>query len=413
MAEILVTILIMVLCLICEGFFSGSEIGVISADRAKLRQQAAKGSRGAKLALSMLKKPEWLLSTTLIGTNIAVVTNTTIATALMIQLFGEKGSLLAIVLVAPLIWVFGEIVPKSVFQQKANVLTPKVIFVLKFFSYLFFPVLVVFSFLARLLSRLAGTKPEGENPFTLREEIMTMIQMSPDKADIELHEQKMIRQLFDFGETSAREIMVPLVDVICIEQGTDCEEAQRLARERAHKRLPVYAKRVDKIVGMLNTLDLLGVDPDAPIKPFIKPVDYVPGSRRIQDLLLDLRRDGNMMAVVVDEFGGGDGIVTVEDIVEEVVEDIQDEYDDKEEPVQWFRKIAEREYMVSARVDLDTLSEEIGIDLPAGNYASLGGFLLDKSQDIPKVGDVIGYKESSFTITDASPQAIQEIRVRW
>jgi len=117
MIEILVTVLVMVLCLICEGFFSGSEIGVVSANRVKLRHDAAKGSRGAQLALTMLKKPEWLLSTTLVGTNIAVVTNTTIATALMIQLFGEKGSLLAVVLVAPLIWVFGEIVPYQAVHQ--------------------------------------------------------------------------------------------------------------------------------------------------------------------------------------------------------------------------------------------------------------------------------------------------------
>jgi CBS domain containing-hemolysin-like protein len=164
---------------------------------------------------------------------------------------------------------------------------------------------------------------------------------------------------------------------------------------------------------LINTLDLLGVDPDEPIKPYIKPVDYVPGSRTIQDLLLDLRSDANMMAVVVDEFGGADGIVTVEDIVEEVVEDIQDEYDVQETPAQWVRKIAEQDYMVSARIDLDTLSEQIGIELPSGNYASLAGFLLDKSQDIPMVGEVIDYKEFSFTITGASRQAIQEIRVRW
>lgn len=413
MDEILVTLLVMAICLICEGFFSGSEIGVVSADRAKLRHEAAKGSRGAQLALSMLKKPEWLLSTTLVGTNIAIVTNTTMATALMIQLFGDKGSLLAVVLVAPFIWVFGEIVPKSIFQQKTDVMTPRAIFVLKFFSYLFYPILVVFSHLARLLSRLVGTKAEGENPFTLREEIITMIGMSPDEGDIEPGEQQMIRQLFDFGETAAREIMVPLVDVIGIEQGASCGAAQSLAAEKAHKRLPVYSKRVDKITGLLNTLDLLGLDPDEPIKPYIKPVDYVPGSRTIQDLLLDLRSDANMMAVVVDEFGGADGIVTVEDIVEEVVEDIQDEYDVQEKPAQWVRKIADQDYMVSARIDLDALSEQIGIALPSGNYASLAGFLLDKSQDIPMVGEVIDYKEFSFTITGASRQAIQEIRVRW
>ena len=161
MAEILVVLLVMFICLVCEGFFSGSEIGVVSADRAKLRHEAAKGSKGAELALSMLKRPEWLLSTTLVGTNIAIVTNTTVVTALLIESFGEKGSLLAVLVVASFIWVFGEIVPKSIFQQKTDVITPKAIFVLKFFSYLFYPILVVFSYLAGLLSRLVGTKKGG------------------------------------------------------------------------------------------------------------------------------------------------------------------------------------------------------------------------------------------------------------
>ena len=169
--DITLTLAIMIFCLIAEGFFSGSEIGVVSADKMKLRHDAAKGSKGARLALKMLDEPEWLLSTTLVGTNIAVVTNTTMATGLMMQLFGPAYSWLAIVFVAPLIWVFGEIVPKSVFQQRADALTPRTIFALRFFSYLFYPILAVFSFLARLLSRLVGGGHQENNPFTLREEI--------------------------------------------------------------------------------------------------------------------------------------------------------------------------------------------------------------------------------------------------
>jgi CBS domain containing-hemolysin-like protein len=413
MTDILITALVMLLCLLSEGFFSGSEIAVVSADRNTLRHEAAKGSRGARLALSMLKRPEWLLSTTLIGTNISVVTNTTMATALMIQLFGETGSLLAVVLVAPLIWVFGEIVPKSVFQQKAGVLTPKVIFILKACSYLFFPILVVFSFLARLLARAAGDDPDQRNPFALRQEIMTMILMSPDEGDIEPHEQTMIRRLFDFGETSVREVMVPLVDVVGVERGASCRQAARIAKAQAHKRLPVYAERVDRIVGVLDTLELLGIGPNQPIEPYIKPVDYVPGSRSIQDLLVEMRNEGRMMAVVVDEFGGADGIVTIEDIVEEVVEDIRDEFDAHETPTQWLRKIADHDYLVSARMDLDELTDALSIELPSGNYTSLAGFLLDRSQDVPEVGQVIEYKGISFTIIQSTPQAIREIRIMW
>ena len=138
MGDVLVTLLVMAICLVAEGFFSGSEIGIVSADRIKLRADAAKGSRGAQLAIKMLGKPEWLLSTTLVGTTIAGVTSTTMATALVLQLLGPEFSWLAVVLVAPLIWVFGEIVPKSVFQQRADTITPQAIYVLRFFSRVFF-----------------------------------------------------------------------------------------------------------------------------------------------------------------------------------------------------------------------------------------------------------------------------------
>ncbi len=181
--DVLPALLIIALCLVTEAFFSGSEIGVVSADRMKLRHEAAKGSRGAKLALEMLEKPEWLLSTTLVGTNISVVISTTVATAMMIQLFGEAYSWLAIPLVAPLIWIFGEIVAKSIFQQLADSLTPKVAFILRGAAYVFLPILAVFSVTTRFLTRLLGDRAT-KNPFTLREEIATMMEMSAAEGDI-------------------------------------------------------------------------------------------------------------------------------------------------------------------------------------------------------------------------------------
>jgi len=412
MNDILPTLGIMLVCLLLEGFFSGSEIGVISADRLRLRHDAAKGSRGARLALAMLERPEWLLCTTLVGTNIAVVTNTTMATALMFELFGEAGGWLAVVLVAPLIWVFGEIVPKSVFQQRADLFTPRVIFPLKFFSWLFFPLLAVFSVLTRFTARLVGSTGR-RGPFTLREEIAALLQMSGVGGDIHQHEKTMIRRLFDFEETPVREVMTPLIDVVGIGQDARCAEAMRFAREKDHKRFPVYDGRIDRIVGVINALDLLGADPEAPIGPYVRPADYVPASRSIQALLLDMQRERHQIAVVVDEFGGAEGIVTLEDIIEEIVEDIADEFDVRETSTQWMRKLGERDYLVSARLDPGTLAEVLGIGLPHGQYASLAGFLLERVHDIPSVGTTIHYKNVSFTIQRGSSRVIEEVRVRW
>jgi CBS domain containing-hemolysin-like protein len=408
--DLLSTLILMMAFLLMEAFFSGSELGVVSADQIKLRHDAAKGSRGAKIALEMLKKPEWLLSTTLVGTNIAVVSNTTIATALMIELFGEQSSWLAIVLVAPLIWILGEIVPKSIFQQRADTITPRAIFLLRFASYVFFPVLLVFSLITRFFTWSLGQ--QIQSPFTLREEILTMLQLPATGGDIQPVEKNMIQRVFSFSETTAYEIMIPLIDVVAIEQGATCGEAIRLAQEKAHIRLPVYAERVDKVVGVLNALKLLDVDVHESIKPFVREVSFVPPSKNISELLLDLRKDGDTVAVVVDEFGGVAGLVTMEDIMEEVVEEMEDEYDVEKRPVQWVRKISKNEYMVSARIEVDSLEEELGIQLPKGKYATLAGYLLEKTGEIPAQGTVIKMKGITFTVERTTPQAIQEVRVR-
>ena len=359
----------------------------------------------------MLKKPEWLLATTLIGTNIAVVSNTTIVTAFMIQLFGEEHSWFAIVFVAPLIWIFGEIVPKSIFQQRADIITPRLIFVLRLAFYVFYPILVVFTLITRLLTYSFGQ--QVQNPFTLREQILTMLQMPAAEGDIQPVEKNMIQRIFSFSETTAYEIMIPLIDIVAIEQGATCGEAIDLAKTKAHIRLPVYTERVDKIVGVLNVLQFLDADAHQPIKPFIREVRFVPSSKNINELLLDLRKDGDTVAVVVDEFGGAAGLVTMEDIMEEVVEEMEDEYDSGEKRVQWVRKISKKDYIVSARIEIDNLEEELSIQLPKGKYATLAGFLLEKSGEIPAPGTVIKVKGINFTIERSTPQAIQEVRVRW
>jgi putative hemolysin len=414
MSDIWLTVLFMFACLIAEAFFSGSELGIVSADRMKLRHDAAKGSRGARLALDMLeKRPEWLLSTTLVGTNIAVVANSTITTAMMISLFGDAGSWMAVLIVAPLIWVFGEIVPKSIFQQRADVMAPYLIYVLRFFSILFSPILIFFVTLSKFLSRLAGGADE-QNPFTLRQQIQSMVQMPPHEGgDIQLIEKNMIRRMFNFSETTVSKVMVPLIDVDAVEKTCTVAEAIRLAVAGSHIRLPVYDGRIDRVVGVLNTMDLLGVDGAASIESYISPTQYVPGSKSAESMLVELRKDGDAMAVVMDEFGGAEGIITIEDIIEEVMEDMQDEYDRQEKPAEWLKKLGHHDYLVSARADPAMLNEKLGLKLPEGDYDTLSGLLLEHAREIPKVGTVIEVAGIKFTIQRATPQVVQEVQLLW
>lgn len=403
-------IFIMVLCLGLEAFFSGSEIGVVSADRAKLLHEAEHGSRGARLALQMLQKPEWLLSTTLVGTNLAIVTNTTVATMVVVEVFGDSYGWLAAIIVAPLTWVFGEIVAKSAFQQNADTITPKVIGCIKFASYVFYPVLVAFAFLTRALTRMSGK--DESNVFTIREEISALMQVQTHEGDIAPEEQQMIRRVFDFGETKVAEVLVPLIDTIGVPSTASCGEAVRIATEASHRHLPVYEDRVDQIVGVLDSLSLLGIDPEAPLDTHITPVRFVPRSQSIENLLLDMRISMQSLAVVVDEYGGADGIVAIEDLLEEVVGDIVDEHDDAEAH-QMIEKLDRRSLRVNARISIDDLMEATTVSLPEGSYETLGGFLTDLAEEIPEQGSVLLYRKYTFTIERVSDQAIQHVTIQW
>ena len=418
--DIPIILVLMLICLLLEAFFSGSEIGVISADRIKLRHKAAKGDKGAKLALKMLEKPEWLLSTTLVGTNIAIVTNTSLATLLVVQLFGLQYSWIAVVGVAPLIWVFGEIVPKSVFQQKADVITPRVIYILKWASYLFFPILLFFSTVTKLLARFAGS--QKQQTFTLRKEIDLMLQMPASGGDVRPVEKNMIRRMFNFSETKVRDIAIPLIDVVSLKSTATCSEAFQLAWEKSHPRLPVYKERSYRIIGMIDAMDFLsngcGKDSEEPkldlsIKPFIKPVRFIAGSKNVEDLLREFRETGDRLAVLVDEFGAAQGIVTLEDIMERIVGTLDDEYDKHEPKIQLVRQESEKTLLVNPRIDLITLNEEWGLDIPDGAYETLGGFLMEQVGDIPKKGQKVRFKHMTFTIERATDKSMQEVCVEW
>jgi len=410
--EIPQIISMMILCLMMEAFFSGAEIGVVSADRIKLHHTAAKGNKGAQLTLRMLEKPEWLLSTTLVGTNIAIVINTSLATLLVVKIFGLEYSWIAIVLVAPLIWIFGEIVPKSIFQQKADVITPRVIFILKGASYLFFPVLIIFSYITRFLTRLVGVSEDTS--FTLRKEIGMMLRMPASEGDVQSVERTMICRMLNFGETLVRDVSIPLIDVTAAPITLTCGQARKMAWEKSHLRLPVFDDNVYQIVGIFSVRNCLFTDDACSIDKFVQPVRYVSPSMNIEKLLEVLRKSGERLAVVVDEYGAAEGIITLEDIMERIVGEIEDEYDkDKETNADWVKRIDDHHFIFYPRIDLITLREDWGIVIPDGPYETLGGFLMEQANDIPKPGQQFKFQHMTFTVEKTDDKRLSEVRIQW
>jgi CBS domain containing-hemolysin-like protein len=207
--------------------------------------------------------------------------------------------------------------------------------------------------------------------------------------------------------------MEPLIDVTAVERGATCGEARRLAAVAGHIRLPVYEERVDRVTGMLYVLDLLGEPEQRPIADFVREPQYVPATKSIRDMLMQLRKVGEVVAVVVDEFGAAQGIVTVEDIVEQVVEDLHDEYDSPEPSDELFRRLDERDYLVNGRTELAQLAESLGLQLPGGDYSTIAGFILHKTGSIPPQGARIEEGRCSLTVHRRTPRAIDEVRVCW
>lgn len=219
----------------------------------------------------------------------------------------------------------------------------------------------------------------------------------------------MIHKIIDFGETTVQEVMVPLIEVAALPSEATVAEAVAMVNEHHFARIPVYEERIDQIVGIVHAFDLLSADPAAPLRPLIRTAYYVPETKLVDDLLQEMQRRRLQMAIVVDEYGGVVGIVTVEDLLEEIVGEIEDEYDEEPPPL---RRLADGSYIIDARMDVDRLNEELGIKLPEGEYETLGGFLLAILQKIPDTGEEVRYGGMHFLITESDTRSILKVRMR-
>ncbi len=395
--------------LFMEAFFSGSEMAIVSCDKLKIRADASAGARGAGRVQEMLEKPEWLLGTTLIGTNLAVVTNTILVTFLAIDRFHEKGEFLAVLIVTPLVLFWGEILPKTLFREKADFLAPRVIYPLWAASRVFAPVLWFITAVPRLLPRVWSKAPDAGVDILQRDDLKLLLRMPQDGTDMLKEERKMVDRLIELSGKKVDEVMIPLVDVVAVPEETTLEEAARVMVEKGYSRLPVFRDRVVNIVGLLRHFDLLlRKDLAGEVRTLVRPVFYVPETKQVYELLLDMKKHGHSMAVAVDEYGGATGIITVEDILEEIVGEIEDEYDPKRS---LYTRIGPCAYLLDSRIEIDHMNERFQLDLPEGDYETLGGLLMSHIGRIPEEGEVLRLKNLVFTVERATPRSIEKVRL--
>lgn len=379
------------------ALFAGTEIALVSADRRVLRRRSREG-RPWGLALRLTQRPERYLTAAILCTYICQVAATSIVEV-------GHGELVAIGLLGPLILLFGEVLPKAYAQRQPSRWMACMAVPLWALSLPLRPL----TLLVELLHRLAAHPRALGDPLLSREALRLLLEMRGRRTDLEAEEVFMIRRLFGFSRTTAREAMVPLVEVCAVSEGDRVSDALRVIVERGFSRLPVYRERVDHLVGLVQASDLLGAPKDAPLRVMVRPVLYVPESKPVDELLAEMQRRRQPMAVVVDEYGGAAGIVTLEDLVEEVVGEIEDEFDRKKS---LFCRLGPGRWLVDARMEIDQIREAFGWPIPEGDYETLGGFLLERLGHIPRVGEVVRCGQLTFTVRRADERRVEEVEVR-
>lgn len=397
-------VIITAVLLLLQAFFAGSEIALVSCDKVKMKSLAEAGSKSAKLVLDAFLEIERYIGTTLVGINLSLIINTIILTFYIQDTYGKGGEFYTVLILSPLIIIFGQVVPKSVFQKRRDTAVLWTIYPLWVASKVFSPILFIVNLFTKGLFKLTGGT---ENPFITREELLHAIEGDKTVRTIGYRE-KIIRRIFRFSETTVYEIMIPLIQVSAIGENTPVREAVKLIKETGHSRIPIYHERVDNITGMLHAFDLLGARPDEPIKSYSYKPFYVPETKPVDELLDEFKKGRAGMAVVVDEYGGAVGIITLEDILEEVVGEIEDEYD---KGIKLWRKVAEGEYLVNPKIEIESINEDLGLGIPEGDYDTLSGFLLSEVGSIPNIGDKIQYKNYTFFVTKALPRSIEEVKL--
>ncbi|HEY6102955.1 MAG TPA: hemolysin family protein [bacterium] len=376
-----------------SAWLSAAETALLAANRARIQQLDEAGDRRARTVRRLLEKPGRLLTTLLAGDNIVNVAATVLATSVILGVYGwPRGVLYAIIGIALMLLIFGEIVPKTIAAKYADRLALAVARPLAALSVVLEPVVRLLSALGAIVVRPLGGRVNLNSPLVTEEEIRELVKVGEEEGVIEQTEREMIHSIFEFGDTVAREVMVPRIDMACLADTETVAGALRLIRTEQHSRLPVYHGTIDQIVGIVHVKDLLTAMQDdrseAPVKEVARPAYFIPESQPLARLLREFRRRKTQMAIVVDEYGGTAGLVTTEDLLEEIVGPILDEYDVEEKLVEI---VNESVALVDGRASLEEINEALHLDLPVGEVDTIGGFIYSLLGHVPAQGESMTY----------------------
>jgi putative hemolysin-related protein len=397
--------------LVLSALFSSSETALTTVNRIRIRTLAGQGDKRAMTLLAVLQNPEKMLSVILIGNNVVNLYASSLATTVTLSLFGSKLVGVATGILTLAVLVFGEVAPKTMASRNAEQIALRAAGPVKCLMWLFTPLVFVVNNLARLVMKLFGADRPGKRELMTAEELRTIVQVGHEEGVIENSERKMIDNVFDFGDRSARDIMIPRIDMTCIDVEAGYDELMEVVREEKYTRIPVYKESADTIVGILNIKDLLFRAQDKPfrIAELMRKPLFTYEQKKTSELMVEMRKNYTNLAIVLDEYGVTAGMVTMEDILEEIVGEIRDEYDRDEEKS--IRRIAPNTYLIEGNVKIDDVNEVLQLHLASEDYESIGGYVLEQLEHFPKEGECVTKGGISFTVTRMEQTRIAEVKL--
>ncbi len=383
----------------------------MSISKIDARHMVDQNIKNAKIVSKLVEDPNKLLGAILVGNNIVNIGASSLATVVATGILGSAGAGIATGVMTLLVLIFGEITPKSLSTQKSQEVACFVARPISLVVLIFNPVVKVLMFISNLIIRLFGGKIDTSKPFITTDELKTIVTVSHEEGVLEEEEKEMIYNVFGFGDSYTKDVMIPRTDMIAVDVNATYDEIIELYKQEQFSRMPVYQESHDNIIGVIYMKDLLlkQFDPkDFVISDFLRDVYFVHEFKRIDELFKEMRSKKIGMAIVVDEYGGTSGIVTLEDLIEEIVGDIDDEYDMTEDS---FVKIADQEYLVDGSFRISDFNDELNLDISSNEFDSIGGFIIGLLDRFPDEGEVVVYDDITFKVEETMNNRINKLRI--
>ncbi len=381
------SIIFLIALLAMSAFFSSAETALTTVNRIKIKTMADEGNKKAQMVLKVTEKPKKMLSAILIGNNIVNLSASSLATTLAIKIFGSVGAGIATGVLTLLILIFGEITPKSLATLNSIEISLKFAGIINVIMTVLTPVIAAINFLSGLCIRLFGIDPNFKDETITEEEIRTMVDASHESGAIEGEERVMIHKVFDFSDATAKEVMIPRIDMTTVDADISYQDLLSVFRENMYTRIPVCQPDTDDIIGFVNMKDFLLIDDSKAfsITDYTRKVYFTYEMKNVSDLFDEMRAESAALSIVLDEYGALAGMITLEDLLEEIVGEIRDEFDqDEEEKVV---KLNDREYEVLGSMNLEDLCEMLPLGFTSQDYDTIGGYIVGVFDHFPSVSE--------------------------